>query len=341
VLSVRELCGTIGRSFRLEGVSFTVGPGERVAVLGPNGSGKSFLLRLILGLATPRAGTISWSDEVLSEGGRVRVPPEARSMGVVFQEGALFPHLDVRRNVELALPRTLGAAARREQVDRALEVARIHALRDRAVQALSGGEQQRVALARALVQRPRVLLLDEPFHSLDGPLKRAVLAEVRTMVEDRDVATVLVTHDTDEAASFADRVVFLLGGRMVQEGTFEDLYSRPADRVAAEFLGPVETLELAAVRDAGIELPREHDGPTVVFRPEHLELTTLDGGDDRGLEVVEVSHQGAFQRVVVALPDGRSLTSKAGTGVSWERGQRVSARIARTLSWPGRDEAVT
>ncbi len=332
MLSLQNVSAVLSSGFRLDGVSFSVDANERLAVLGPNGSGKSFLLRLILGLETPKGGSISRGEQELSKAGRVVVQPEARGMGVVFQEGALFPHLDVRENVALALPKKTSAKERIEKVDRALELTRIRHLHDRAVQSMSGGEQQRVAIARALVHHPRILLLDEPFHSLDGPLKREILADVRNLVEKERIATILVTHDTDEAASFADRVVMIRAGRVVQEGTFEEIYAHPSDREAAVFLGPVESIEQTRAREASIELVGENDAATLYFRREHLELSELSNGDAEGLEVTDVQPRGAFQDVSVKLTDGSELVSRALAGATWQVGQRVSARITHTLS---------
>lgn len=338
MLSLQNLSAVLSSGFRLAGVSFTVDENERLAVLGPNGSGKSFLLRLILGLETPRSGSISRDDQVLSESGRVVVTPEARGMGVVFQEGALFPHLDVRGNVSLALPKKTSASARAEKVDRALELTRIRHLDKRSVQSLSGGEQQRVAIARALVHHPRILLLDEPFHSLDGPLKREILADVRTLVEKEQIATILVTHDTDEAASFADRVVLLRAGRVVQDGTFDELYTSPSDREAADFLGPVESIEASLARASSIGLPNENESATLFFRREHLELSALSDGEPEGLEVTSVQARGALQDISVKLPDGSELVSRSLAAAPWLVGQKVSARIAQTLSWLASEE---
>jgi iron(III) transport system ATP-binding protein len=338
VLSVNNHCARIGRDFAIEDISFSVGSGERIALLGPNGSGKTSLLRLIAGLETPRSGTISWSGAVLSSPGRVDVPPESRSMGILFQEGALFPHLDVRANVAVALPPGTSKSEGRPLVDRALEIARIRHLADRSVLAISGGEQQRAALARALVLRPAVLLLDEPCRSLDGPVKRQILAELRAIAQKENMATLLVTHETDEAAAFSDRVVLLRGGRMAQEGSFDDIYRHPADRGIADFLGPVQAIETDKARRHGLELPPGCEAPELFFRPEHLVLTAAPDSAAHSLRVVQVRAAGALQEVTVELPDGTELLSRVLAGRDLQSGQSVSGRIAATLSLPDNEE---
>jgi len=338
MLVVRNLCATVGRSFKLADLSFSGGSGERMVVLGPNGSGKATLLRLIAGLESPRAGTISFADEVLSSAGRVSLPPEARSIGVLLQDVALFPHLRVRENVALALPPGMRKVEGHPLVDRALELGRVRHLQDRSVPGLSGGEQQRVALARALVRRPRMLLLDEPFHSLDGPAKREILSEVRSLVQQESVATLLVTHDLEEASAFADQVMVLRQGRMVQQGTLEELYQHPADELVAGLLGPVLSLEVEQARRSGIELPPDARGPRLFFRPEHLLLTPAPEDVPNGVSVASRRSSGMTTEVTIRLSDGLELAARSSGSSSLQPGQRVTARIDKTLSWPAAEE---
>jgi ABC-type Fe3+/spermidine/putrescine transport system ATPase subunit len=326
MLSVRELAARLGR-FKLEALSFTAAPGEPLAILGPNGSGKTTLLRLIAGLQAPRAGEIAWGETVLSEPGRVRVPPAERGVSLLFQEAVLFPHLDVRENVALGLPPGFPREEGRARVDRALASMRIPELERRAVPDLSGGEQQRVALARALVDLPRLLLLDEPFHSLDGPVRRAIIEELRGLCRERGIAALLVTHDLDEAALFADRILLLRDGRRLQEGTMESLYREPVDLWAARFLGEVESLERERARDLGIELPEGCEGPRVWFRPGDLVLTPSDAAE--GLTVARARGLGELAELTLTLPDGSELRSRSSTAIPV--GARVRARIVRAL----------
>jgi iron(III) transport system ATP-binding protein len=324
MLTVRELGARAGR-FQLESLSFTAAPGVPLAILGPNGSGKTTLLRLIAGLERPRAGVIAWGDEVLSLAGRVRVPPAERGVGLLFQEAVLFPHLDVRANVALGVPPTLPRAEARERIAAALESMRIGELAGRAVPTLSGGEQQRVALARALAQLPRLMLLDEPFHSLDGPVRRAIADELRVLCRERGIVALLVTHELDEAAAFADRVLLLRDGKKVQEGTLEALYREPADGWAARFLGEVERVPVAVARANGIELPELGGAAALAFRPEDLEVRPT--GD--GILVAQARELGALRELTLALEGGGELRCRTPRAIA--AGARVSARIVRAL----------
>jgi molybdate transport system ATP-binding protein len=217
------------RSFALE-LSLEVGR-ETVALVGPSGAGKSSVLRVVAGLLSPlrgavRVGETTWFDS----GTGVDLPPEERSVGLVFQEYALFPHLSVRRNV------TFGAA-REAEVDALLRRFRIDRLADERPGALSGGERQRVALARALARNPRVLLLDEPLSALDAHTRATVRGELRELLAELQLPTILVTHDFEDAATLADRVAVMSEGRILQLGTPGDLVSQPDDPFVATFTG--------------------------------------------------------------------------------------------------------
>ena len=325
MLDVQHLCAAWGSGFQLRDLSFRLAPGELLAILGPNGSGKSSLLRLLLGLEPPRGGTISWCGQILSTAGKIVVPPEQRAMGVLFQEGVLFPHLRVRDNVALGL-QAVGSG--RQQVDQALRAMRIERLADQQVQRLSGGEQQRVALARALVQRPRLLLLDEPFHSLDATVKRDIIAELRALIQQQAIATVFVTHDIQEAASLSDAVVLLRDGSKVQQGTIEELYRQPTSRWAAAFLGELESLEVRQARLWGVELNASELGDRVWFRREDLEL---EPGDGASAEIVAVRRSGAFVDAQVRWPDGSLSMSRTRGTQPLAVGARVKARLVAWL----------
>ena len=215
------------RAFRLR-LALAVGT-ETVAVVGPSGSGKSSLLRAIAGLTTPAAGRIALGERVLFDSARgVNLAPERRAVGLVFQEYALFPHLSVLRNV--------GFGGRR-RAQELLERLRIGHLADARPAELSGGERQRVALARALAREPGVLLLDEPMAALDPHTRGAVRGELRQLLAELALPTLLVTHDFDDASALADRVAVLEAGSLAQTGTPGDLLARPADPFVASFTG--------------------------------------------------------------------------------------------------------
>jgi ABC-type Fe3+/spermidine/putrescine transport system ATPase subunit len=217
----------------LEGISFTVTPGETVCLLGPSGSGKSTLLRIIAGLEEAEEGRVYWEREDITD-----VPPHRRRMGMVFQDYALFPHLTVAENVAFGL-RMQGWTPQdqQERVREVLELVRLTGFEGRRVTDLSGGEQQRVALARALAPRPRVLMLDEPLGALDRALREALLEELREILRSSDVAAIYVTHDQEEAAAIADRVLILHEGRIVRQGTPYEVWTDPGSLWVARFLG--------------------------------------------------------------------------------------------------------
>src|SRR5215212_9182539 len=217
--------------------------------------------------------------DTAAAGGRW-VPPEGRRIGMVFQDYALFPHLSVARNIAFGLPRH--AANREARVASALATVGLAGLGERTPDQLSGGQQQRVALARALVPEPEVILLDEPFSNLDAELRASVREDVRQILREAGMTAVLVTHDQEEALSIADRVAVMLDGKIVQAGSPEELYHRPASRTIADFIGDVQFLPGEAMGRRAktvlgdIPLHGAFDGPVdVMLRPEMLRLTPM------------------------------------------------------------------
>jgi iron(III) transport system ATP-binding protein len=275
----------------LRGVQLEVQAGSLTAVLGLSGCGKTTLLRVIAGFERAQRGRVALASRVLDDG-RSYVAPERRSIGYVPQEGALFPHLTVEANVGFGLPRRerRGAA-----VAELLEMVGIAPLARRLPHQLSGGEQQRVALARALACRPQVLLLDEPFSSLDASLRTRVREEVQALLRAQGVTTVLVTHDQEEALSLADAVAVLRDGTIVQRGTPAELYERPADARLARFLGAANLLDAAFSQGNALTLlgalplrggpgSAAGAGGIVLVRPEQLDVrpreTTASAGEN-------------------------------------------------------------
>jgi len=263
----------------LEDVTFTVAPGEMLAVLGPSGAGKSTLLRAVAGLDAPDAGEIDLDGARVSAPGLVLVPPRARGVALVPQNLALWPHLTVREHLAFP-PRMAGRSAAdiADGVRAAAEAAGLASLLDRKPGQLSGGEQQRVALGRAFASHPRVLLLDEPVSSLDPHLRDSLRAEIRALQKRLGAAAVYVTHDRLEAFELADRVLLLAGGRLVQLSSPEEIYARPATPFAARFLGAVN--ELRGRRSGGrislgggyeLDSPGPDGEVLVLLRPEDLE----------------------------------------------------------------------
>jgi thiamine transport system ATP-binding protein len=233
VLQVEQAVVRFGERAALDHVDVTVDAGETVVVLGPSGCGKSTLLRAIAGLEPLAAGSVRWNGEDISG-----VAPHQRRFSLMFQDYALFPHRNVRRNVEFGL-RMAGVSgqARTARVDDVLALVGLDGYADRRVATLSGGEQQRVALARAIAPSPRLLMLDEPLGALDRALRERLLDELRELLAAAALPALYVTHDHDEAFALADRVVVMRGGQVVQSGTPEAVWRAPLDEWVATFLG--------------------------------------------------------------------------------------------------------
>jgi iron(III) transport system ATP-binding protein len=245
-LVVSGLHKAFGEHPVLSGVDLEVPAGSLTAILGPSGSGKTTLLRVLAGFDLADAGTVTIGGSVV-DGPGVHLAPERRQIGYVPQEGSLFPHLTVAANVGFGLPvrQRRGAA-----IDELLDAVGLAGLGQRYPHQLSGGQQQRVALARALAVRPKIVLLDEPFASLDAHLRASVRADVQNVLAETGTTGVLVTHDQDEALSTADRVAVLRNGRIAQCAAPLDLYDRPADADIARFIGDANLIE--GVLDAGM-----------------------------------------------------------------------------------------
>jgi iron(III) transport system ATP-binding protein len=290
----------------LHGVDLAVAAGERIALLGPSGCGKTTLLRVIAGLERPSSGTVSVGGRVVVGPG-TWVPPERRRVGLVFQDGALFPHRSVAGNVGYGLGRR--DADRQERIDAALAMVGLGGLGDRSPDELSGGQQQRVALARALAPRPGALLLDEPFSDLDASLRVQVRTDVRDLLDQLGVTAVFVTHDQEEAFLLGDRVAVMSAGRIEQVATPEVLYRSPATAWVAGFVGEANLLAgtadgaVAATPLGAVPLAEPaHGAVQVLVRPEAVSLAA------GGAAVVEaVDFLGHDTSYAVRLPTGEAL----------------------------------
>jgi len=284
----------------LDDISLHVQPGEALALLGPSGCGKTTLLRLIAGLDRPDTGSIAVADRVVA--GSSWVPPEQRSVGLVFQDWALFPHLSVAKNVAYGLPRSERNGPR---VEEALSLVGLDGMLDRMPDTLSGGQQQRVALARALAPRPGMLLLDEPFSNLDTSLRVEVRAEVHRLLLKLGITAIYVTHDQEEAFVLGDRVAVMHDGRIAQIDTPAALYTAPASRWVAGFVGGAAFLPAVAhgaTADCAIgtvTLAQHAEGPTdLLLRPE--DLAVVPGGSAL---VTQVEYYGHDAMVYVDVGD--------------------------------------
>lgn len=312
-LEIREVQKAFGATKALRGVSLAVARGEILAVLGPSGCGKSTLLHIVAGLEAPDAGVITWDGQDLAG-----LPPHARRFGLMFQELALFPHLDVRANVAFGLRmQGLEPSEISRRVDRMLALVDLPGFGAREVDTLSGGERQRVALARALAPEPRLLMLDEPLGALDRTLRERLMLDLPRILKAIGQTAIYVTHDQEEAFAIADRVAIMNRGEVVQVGSPEEIYSQPANLFVARFLGFTNLLTGQAHSRADgcviatplgeVAWPDRLEGEVhLLLRPERVRLDNsgplrLDG------EVVSRSFRGSLSRIVVRA-QGREWT---------------------------------
>jgi iron(III) transport system ATP-binding protein len=310
----------------LDSASLCVEKGEVMALLGPSGCGKTTLLRLVAGFETPDGGTVELAERRVAGQG-AWLPPERRRVGMVFQDYALFPHLTVAENVGFGVDRR----DRARKVPMLLALVDLCGLGDRYPHELSGGQQQRVALARALAPAPEVVLLDEPWSNVDPQLRESLRAELTGILRPLGVTVIIVTHDREDAFSLADRIALLRDGRIVQTGTPEELYFRPCDRWAAEFVGTGNVLaghvDGPVVRTVIGTFPANgasgSSSVQVLVRPELVELAPDPGG---AAEVVTREFRGhdVFYRIVV---DGVEVVAQRPSTEVVPLGARVSIRL--------------
>ncbi len=294
----------------VDDVSFTMRAGDVAALLGPSGCGKTTLQRLLAGFERPDSGSIEISGREVAGPDRF-VPPEDRGVAMVFQDYALFPHMTVEQNVGYALGRRPDS----DRVDSVMRLVGISALGGRRPEELSGGQQQRVALARALAPSPQVVLLDEPFSGLDASMREELRAEVREILLAAGVAAILVTHDQEEALSFANDVAVMNQGRIEQSGPPEEIYGHPASHWVASFLGEIDVLpgEASGGRASCLLGEAEVDpalsGPVdVLIRPESI--STSSEGEGHDAIVVDRVYYGHDQLVTLELEGGERVHSR-------------------------------
>ena len=336
----RTFAGRGGAVEALHAMDLRARPGELVAVVGASGCGKSTLLELICGLQRPDAGEVRLAGRLLDEGNR-HVPPEQRGIGIVFQDHALFPNLSVGANVAFGV-KGRGRQATRARVEEMLGLVELDGHRDRYPHELSGGERQRVALARALAPEPAVLLLDEPFASLDHNLRLQVRSEVMRILRSAGTPAVFVTHDQLEALALGDRVVVMRGGRIEQEGDPTEVFHRPVNRFVARFLGDADFLP-ANLGDGLVttelgSCPAPPDGaPTgdgevaQLVRPDDVVFSPTESAAPGARGTAEVTwseFQGASILYELRLPSGRTVRCRRDHTVRLPVGARVEARFA-------------
>ena len=341
ILELRRLTKQFGEVTAVDQVSLPIEAGEFLTLLGASGSGKTTLLRMIAGFERPSSGDILMAGSAIAH-----LPPYQRDINTVFQHYALFPHMNVRENIGYGLRmRRVPNAERDTRVDEALRMVRLEGLGGRFSRQLSGGQQQRVALARALINRPRVLLLDEPLGALDLKLRKEMQFELKQLQTQLGITFIYVTHDQEEALSMSDRIVLLRQGRVEQVGSARELYDRPASRYVADFIGDTNLIsgtvveggpgrillrsgerllpgwsEVALVRDTAAWLS---------VRPEAVTLASRVGGDPTfALEgtITGAVYLGSLIRVQLGLAEGQRLVfhAPAGTTIRLGESERVS-----------------
>ena len=342
----REGMGSSGIHLAVDDVSIQIRQGEFFTLLGPSGCGKTTTLRMIAGFETPTEGDIYLSGVWAND-----TPPYKRAVNTVFQNYALFPHLTVEQNVAFGLVvKHVAKAQREERVREALDLVKLGGLGERRPGQLSGGQQQRVALARALVNRPAVLLLDEPLGALDLKLREQMQYELKQLQQKVGITFIYVTHDQEEALTMSDRIAVMNAGRLQQVGTPEEIYNNPENLFVAEFIGDTNFLagRVVSVEESGTVLQigkeqvaapaslselRPRQKVTLVIRPEKLEIVHAGAakGPAKGMvqlrgKVRETVFVGTDTRIRVKLSNGPEvnvLVRNLPDDVDYKRGEEV------------------
>jgi spermidine/putrescine transport system ATP-binding protein len=320
----------------LDNVSVKIKQGEFFTLLGPSGCGKTTLLRLIAGFETPTSGQILLNGDDITN-----LPPNKRAVNTVFQSYALFPHLTVAQNIGFGLEmQDRPRAEIKDTVARMLALVQLEPMADRKTSQLSGGQQQRVALARALAPTPKVLLLDEPLSALDLKLRKEMQIELKRLQQETGITFVFVTHDQEEALTMSDRIAVMSAGLIQQVGPPRDIYTRPANRFVASFIG--ETNFLAGVSDGArvklgngamldVVAPR---GPVgLAIRPEQVRVVAVDTAGAIPATVASTVYFGTDTHVHVTLSDGTEVVARqqspATGGVEMQKGVAVGVVLAQ------------
>jgi putative spermidine/putrescine transport system ATP-binding protein len=288
LIEIRDLYKSFGDVVAVDGVSLDIDSGEFLTLLGPSGSGKTTVLRMIAGFECPDRGTISLNGKDITD-----LPPYERDVNTVFQDYALFPHMDVISNIEYGLRvKKIPKDERREKSLQALAQVRLSGFENRKPHQLSGGQRQRVALARALVNRPSVLLLDEPLGALDLKLREQMQMELKELQREVGITFVFVTHDQEEALTMSDRIAAFNNGRIEQLGSPRDIYESPKSSFVADFVGKNNKIDI--------------DGRRLSIRPEYVSISKSKPSSDRVYSgtLRDIIFVGANTRFLVDSPLG-------------------------------------
>jgi iron(III) transport system ATP-binding protein len=326
---VTKYFGEVGAA---NGVDLIVRQGQLVALLGPSGCGKTTALRLIAGFESVDSGVIEIGGQRVAAPG-LHMPPEKRRVGMVFQEYALFPHLNVLDNVRFGLHKTPAQGRESSRIADVLDLVGLIGLEKRMPHELSGGQQQRVALARALAPDPALILLDEPFSNLDAGLRVRVRAEVQSILRQAGATAVFVTHDQEEALSLVDQVAVMLSGKVQQLATPQELYWQPANRAVAEFIGDANFVPGNAdgrhieCEFGTLEAQFSAHGPVdVLIRPESIAISPAPPSDNAH-RVRSQLFFGHDQLVTVQMANGRMINVRLGPTYQFAIGQPVAVQV--------------
>ena len=315
IVSIRALSRSFGDVRAVDGVDLDIHEGEFLTLLGPSGSGKTTVLRMIAGFEKPDSGVITLAGKDVSQ-----LPPYERDVNTVFQDYALFPHMDVLANIEYGL-RVKGVSKeeRRSRAMQALKQIRLDGYENRKPAQLSGGQRQRVALARALVNRPAVLLLDEPLGALDLKLREQMQIELKELQREVGITFIFVTHDQEEALSMSDRIAVFNHGKIEQLGTPREIYENPKSAFVSEFVGQTNRIEI--------------EGKKVNIRPEFVAISKSGSGGDRSVSgtLRDEIFVGASTRYLVDTSLGIAM-------ISTQPNSDVKVGDVVTLSWPKEKE---
>src|SRR5210317_2490752 len=283
-LTVSKICKSFGSFQALKEASFSVNEGELVCILGPSGCGKTTLLRVIAGLEEQNSGEIVQKGVTISN-----LPPDQRDFGIVFQSYALFPNLTIKKNIIFGLQtRNQSSEIIENRLNELLSLIGLESHKNKYPAQLSGGEQQRVALARALAPSPGLLLLDEPLSALDAKVRQFLRLEIKYLQKQLGVTTIMVTHDQEEALTMADRIILMNNGVIEQEGSPQDIYSKPTTAFSANFIGTTNLFRAKKISSNSIEIHGsvlecsddiKDDVSTVIIRPEDIKIS--EGGENK------------------------------------------------------------
>lgn len=346
-LALQGVAVSYGDYTAAQEVTLSLEQGQIGCLLGPSGCGKTTLLRAIAGFEQVSAGTIKLRGQAISRPG-AQLPPEQRKVGMVFQDFALFPHLNVQRNVGFGL-HVMDRESRAQRVQEMLSLVNLEGYAKSYPHELSGGQQQRVALARALAPNPEILLLDEPFSNLDSELREQLATEVRQLLKRNGVTAILVTHDQNEAFAVADQITLMRDGRVVQIDTPYNLYHNPASEFVAEFIGQGSIITVS-VDDTGelgnglgiLDMGHRHwqagESLRLLVRPDDVEY---DDFSSLSLPIVSKSFRGAHYLYELGLPDGQSVPCMTPSHVDRSVGQTLSVKfnLQHVVVFPALEEA--